>query len=98
MQDLSEKLQKVFVKTKKGQKEFIVFKKTLYPFKILKGESYPIFDFISKPKYIFDIGANIGAASFFFAEHYPESKIYAFEPSSTILPILRKTNIKMFQS
>ena len=90
MQDLSEKLQKVFVKTKKGQKEFIVFKKTLYPFKILKGESYPIFDFITKPKNIFDIGANIGAASFFFAEHYPESKIYAFEPSSTILPILRK--------
>ena len=56
MQDLSEKLQKVFVKTKKGQKEFIVFKKTLYPFKILKGESYPIFDFITKPKNIFVAG------------------------------------------
>ena len=30
MQDLSEKLQKVFVKTKKDQKEFIVFTKSLH--------------------------------------------------------------------
>ena len=90
MTNISKKLKKIFVKTKKGQKEFIVFKKTLYPFKIFKGQSYPVFDFIIKPKNIFDIGANIGAASFYFAEHYPESKIYAFEPSNEILPILRK--------
>ena len=49
-----------------------------------------IFNFITKPKIIFDIGANIGAASFFFAEHYPESKIYSFEPARDVLPILRK--------
>jgi len=90
MKKISDKLQKIFVKTKNGQKEFIVFKNTLYPFKILKGQSYPIFNFIIKPKNIFDIGANIGAASFFFAEHYPESKIYSFEPAKDLLPILRK--------
>ena len=90
MKNISDKLQKIFVKTKNGQKEFIVFKKTLYPFKILKGESYPIFNFITKPKNIFDIGANIGAASFFFAEHYPESKIYSFEPARDLMPILQK--------
>ena len=37
MKNISDKLQKIFVKTKNGQKEFIVFKKTLYPFKILRG-------------------------------------------------------------
>lgn len=32
------------------------------------------------PKVIFDIGANIGAASLLFASLFPEAKIYAFEP------------------
>ena len=57
MQDLSEKLQKVFVKTKKGQKEFIVFKKTLYPFKI----------FFSV--YFFDSGVWVRTAKDFAMEH-----------------------------
>ena len=90
MVNISNKLQKIFVKTKNGQKEFFVFKKTLYPFKILNGQSYPIFNFLTKPKNIFDIGANIGAASFFFAENYPESKIYSFEPAKDLIPILKK--------
>lgn len=90
MVSISNKLQKVFVETKNGQKEFFVFKNTSYPFKILSGESYPIFNFLTKPKYIFDIGANIGAASFFFAERYPESKIYSFEPAKDLIPILER--------
>ena len=68
----------------------------MYPFKILRGESYPIFNFIPKPKNIFDIGANIGAASFFFAENYPESKIYSFEPARDLMPILQK-NLNSFK-
>jgi FkbM family methyltransferase len=33
-----------------------------------------------KPKIIYDFGANIGAASLYFATMYPEARLYGFEP------------------
>jgi FkbM family methyltransferase len=33
-----------------------------------------------KPKVIYDLGANIGAASLYFATLYPDAHFYAFEP------------------
>ena len=69
MKSISDKLQKIFVKTKNGQKEFIVFKKIMYPFKILKGESCPIFDFVIKPKKIFLIQESILVQHHYFIEH-----------------------------
>jgi FkbM family methyltransferase len=33
-----------------------------------------------QPKVIYDLGANIGAASLYFATHYPDSRFYGFEP------------------
>ncbi len=32
------------------------------------------------PKYILDLGANVGYASIYFANHYPQAKIIALEP------------------
>jgi FkbM family methyltransferase len=32
------------------------------------------------PKVIWDIGANIGVASLYFAMHYPNARLYGFEP------------------
>lgn len=40
---------------------------------------------------IADVGANIGYYSIFFSRHLdPSAEIFAFEPSSSILPVLRK--------
>jgi FkbM family methyltransferase len=33
-----------------------------------------------RPKVIYDLGANIGIASLFFASLYPEARVYGFEP------------------
>jgi len=45
--------------------------------------------------YIIDAGANIGAASIFFAMSYPKAKIVAVDPSSSNISILRK-NISFY--
>ena len=85
------------VNTPSGVKKFSFFKNTSYPLKILNGQSYPLYANISSPQIIFDIGANIGAASFYFAENYPKATIFAFEPCSTINSILKK-NLEYFQN
>lgn len=43
-----------------------------------------IYDFecAAEPRVIFDLGANVGYASLFFALKYPGAEIYAFEPLS----------------
>lgn len=92
MENLSDKLETIIVETKSKKKKFIIFKKTLYPYKILNGTSYPLPKFID-PKIIIDVGANIGAASFYFSETYPNSTIYAFEPAKDLIQILKK-NLK----
>lgn len=47
------------------------------------------------PKVIFDIGANIGAASLLFANSYPNAMIYAFEPEPENFKILCE-NVKAY--
>ena len=39
---------------------------------------------------IFDIGANIGAASVLLAERFPQARIYAFEPMADNFELLKK--------
>jgi FkbM family methyltransferase len=39
---------------------------------------------------VFDIGANIGAASLFFALSYPNARVHAFEPNRLSIPVLRR--------
>ena len=85
------------VNTPSGVKKFSFFKNTSYPLKILNGQSYPLYSHIPSPQIIFDIGANIGAASFYFAENYPKATIFAFEPCKTINDILKK-NLEYFQN
>jgi FkbM family methyltransferase len=47
--------------------------------------------------FIFDIGANIGCTSIFFAIQYPNSIIYAFEPNPFIYSRLHK-NVSQFKN
>jgi len=56
---------------------------------IIQGNTYPIVSNLN-PKIIIDIGANIGAASLFFAINYPKSKIYSFEPTKINFSLLQK--------
>lgn len=42
------------------------------------------------PQVIIDVGANYGTYSFFLSKLYPESKIFAFEPSTRTFDIFRK--------
>ncbi|VAW83534.1 hypothetical protein MNBD_GAMMA16-253 [hydrothermal vent metagenome] len=53
------------------------------------------------PKVIFDIGANIGIATLYYAKQFPEATIHAFEPIPDNYALLRKntqnhTNIKTY--
>ncbi len=50
--------------------------------------AYP--KFWESPKVIIDAGANIGFTSVFFANQYPEAKIYAIEPESANFELLKK--------
>lgn len=55
------------------------------------------------PHVIIDAGANIGAASLYFANKYPEAKIIAIEPEKSNFEILQKnistySNIKAIQA
>ena len=57
---------------------------------IFAGITYPSISFLSEVKTIVDIGANIGAASIYFAMAYPEAQVYAFEPGSAPLSLLQQ--------
>ena len=46
---------------------------------------------IAPPSVIFDLGANIGAASVYFSLRWPNAKIFAVEPSPEIYARLRET-------
>jgi len=45
-------------------------------------EEYKVFMPIDSPKTILDAGANIGTASRFFSNQFPDAKIIAIEPDS----------------
>jgi FkbM family methyltransferase len=69
--------------------------------KILQGSTYPLLDNIN-PKVIFDVGANIGAATVYFALNYKEATIYSFEPTTINFDLLvlntsHYKNIQVFQ-
>jgi FkbM family methyltransferase len=58
---------------------------------VLAEEDYAILRTLDlQPKCVFDIGANIGLASFFLKTLYPEVRIYGFEPSPEEHEILEK--------
>jgi FkbM family methyltransferase len=56
-----------------------------------------------KPRFIIDAGANVGYASVYFANRYPEAKITAVEPEASNVAILRENiatypNINLVQA
>ena len=57
---------------------------------IFAGTTYPTVPFVSGVKTVVDIGANVGAASVYFAMAYPDAQVYAFEPGSDPLSLLQK--------
>ena len=57
---------------------------------VVGGKSYPILPFVKDVQTIVDIGANVGTASVFFALHYPQARILAFEPSPDSFSLLEK--------
>ena len=48
---------------------------------IVVGKSYPKVEFVADVRTIVDAGANIGAASVYFAALYPDARVHAFEPA-----------------
>jgi FkbM family methyltransferase len=55
---------------------------------ILDGKTYPHLPFIGDVQTIFDVGANCGAASVYFARLFPQAQIHAFEPGADALSYL----------
>ncbi len=56
---------------------------------ILEGTAYPIPWPMSDVRVIVDIGANIGAASYYFSRLFPEAQVYAFEPALEAFDLLK---------
>jgi FkbM family methyltransferase len=56
---------------------------------IFAGITYPNVPFVSGVKTILDIGANVGAASVYLSISYPDARVYALEPGSDALSLLR---------
>jgi FkbM family methyltransferase len=45
------------------------------------GKSYPIQPYFGAVHTVFDVGANVGATTLYFALHFPQARIFAFEPT-----------------
>jgi FkbM family methyltransferase len=55
---------------------------------IFVGKSYPKVEFVDDVGTIIDVGANIGAASIYFAGLYPDARVHAFEPGPESFALL----------
>ena len=62
---------------------------------IVVGTSYPKVEFVADVRTIVDAGANIGAASIYFAAHYPDARIYAFEPAPENFALLAENTASL---
>lgn len=61
-------------------------------YEILCLEEYAVA--VDDPKFIFDIGANIGLVSVYYALRFPGVQIYSFEPSSNAFKYLQKNTVQ----
>ncbi len=62
----------------------------LATFKQVLVERHYEFDKPKAPRFIIDAGANIGLASVYFANRYPQAKIVSIEPESSNYAMLKK--------
>lgn len=49
---------------------------------ILAGKTYPALPFVDDTHVVFDVGANCGATTVYFARRYPDATVHSFEPGS----------------
>ncbi len=91
------------LKTSFGVITYIDSLSTYHQYKtIMKGGIYDISTLTPEPRYIIDCGANIGVATLYFSNKYPQAKIVAFEPQAQAFSALKenlkgKTNIQILQ-
>lgn len=57
---------------------------------ILEGKTYPRVNCIRDVRTVLDVGANVGAASAYFALAYPEATLFALEPSPASFRLLQR--------
>jgi FkbM family methyltransferase len=57
---------------------------------ILEGRTYPEVPFVGEVRTIVDAGANIGAATIFFAHHHPDARVHAVEPGAEARAFLER--------
>jgi len=76
---LSKRLNGIYMRP--GTSDFSVFRQ------IFMNDEYGL-ELDGTPQVIFDIGANIGLASLYFAHRFPDSRIYALEPDPSNFAIL----------
>ena len=57
---------------------------------ILQGRTYPDVPFLGPVRTIVDAGANVGAATVYFAHHHPGARIHAVEPAEEALSYLER--------
>lgn len=55
---------------------------------IFEGRTYPQNPVFGEARVIVDIGANIGAATVFFAANHPRARIFCFEPTPSTFALL----------
>jgi len=55
---------------------------------VLGGKSYPALPLAGEIRTVVDIGANVGAATIYFACQFPAARIWAFEPSPDSFALL----------
>ena len=55
---------------------------------ILAGKCYPHLEEVADVLTVFDVGANVGAASIYFNATYADARVYAFEPCPETFRIL----------
>jgi len=55
---------------------------------VLSGKSYPKLSLVGQINSIVDVGANVGAATIYFAIQFPGARIWAFEPSPECFALL----------
>lgn len=88
----AEKLHRLNVATPSGSRPFWLFSNPLSQHitrDILTGKTYPqIMKNTGRVRTIVDIGANIGAASVYFAGLYPQARMLAFEPAPDCFALL----------
>jgi len=55
---------------------------------VLSGKSYPRLPLAGQVRRIVDVGANVGAATLYFALQFPAAEIWAYEPSPECFALL----------